>query len=80
MQNFSASMRVASSFDQDMFRQDASRRLAPLVHRLAAMAKETLGFGWVQNERYLDIMARRLKDIAGLHESPEQTSEDSMEQ
>ncbi|EKM52358.1 uncharacterized protein PHACADRAFT_164266 [Phanerochaete carnosa HHB-10118-sp] len=79
MQNFGASMRVASSFEPDTFRQDASRRLAPMVHRLTVLAEETLNFGWAQYQRYIDIMAQRLKDTAGLHDSPEQTDEESME-
>ena len=79
MQNFGASMRAASAFDHDTFRQDTSRRLGPLLHRLSSLAKDTLGLGWVQYERYMEIMARRLKDTAGLHDPPEQSGEENAE-
>ena len=38
-QGFGASMRVAASFDPAAFRTDASRRLAPVVHRLGVMVR-----------------------------------------
>jgi hypothetical protein len=37
MQNFGASMRVASTFDPETFREEVSRKLAPVVHRLGVM-------------------------------------------
>ena len=79
MQNFGASMRAASAFDHDVFRQDTSRRLGPLLHRLSSLSKDTLSLGWVQYERYMEIMARRLKDTAGLHDPPEQSGEENAE-
>lgn len=98
--NFGASIRTASAFDAQTFRQDASRRLAPVVQRLGSMvslfsfpalleidadhvtlqAQDTLGLGWEKYEKYMDLMARRLKDCAGLHDhTPEESSEDGFD-
>ncbi len=35
--NLGASMRIAPSFNADSFRTDASRKLAPVVHKLSTM-------------------------------------------
>lgn len=37
--NLGASMRIAPSFNVDSFRTDASRKLAPVVHKLSTMVR-----------------------------------------
>ncbi|KAI0695309.1 nucleoporin Nup186/Nup192/Nup205 [Cytidiella melzeri] len=77
IQNLGTSMRIASSFNADSFRTDASRKLAPIVHRLSSMATENqLGLGWQSYERYMEIMSSRLKDAAGFHETPELSTQE----
>ena len=33
-----------------------------------------LGLGWQSYERYMEVMSGRLKDAAGLHEAPAESS------
>ncbi|KAI0085599.1 nucleoporin Nup186/Nup192/Nup205 [Irpex rosettiformis] len=75
VQNLGVSIRITPSFNADSFRTDASRKLAPVVHRLSAMATENqLGLGWQSYERYMEVMSRRLKDAAGLHDAQAELS------
>ncbi|KAF7795183.1 hypothetical protein EIP86_006332 [Pleurotus ostreatoroseus] len=69
IQNLNRSMRIAPSFNVGTFRADAGRKLGPVLHRMTAMAQETHGLGWQSYEKYMEIMARRLRDTAGLHDA-----------
>ncbi|KAH9948497.1 nucleoporin Nup186/Nup192/Nup205 [Amylocystis lapponica] len=65
-------LRFSSSPDIDSLRSEAARKLTPALQRLQALdlSEETLGSDWHAYEGYVEIMARRLKDTAGLDETP----------
>ncbi|KAI0944532.1 hypothetical protein AcW1_002214 [Taiwanofungus camphoratus] len=73
--SISHTLRFASSPDVDTLKSEAARKLAPVLQRLQALelTEETLGRDWHSYENYVEIMSRRLKDMAGLHDEPNDT-------
>ncbi|KAF9815688.1 hypothetical protein IEO21_04405 [Rhodonia placenta] len=71
----SHAMRLALSPDAETLQAEAARKLVPMLQRLQALdlSEETLGRDWQSYGSYIEIMARRLKDTAGLHDEPAQT-------
>jgi len=67
----SHAMRFLSSPDAETFRSEAGIRLAPMLERLSSLDLDegTLGDGWRSNQGYVEIMCRRLRDTAGLHDA-----------
>lgn len=68
--SISHTMRFTSSPDAESLREEAGRRLAPLLQRLLGLdlTEETLERDWQSYRSYIEIMSRRLKDTAGLEE------------
>jgi len=66
-------MRFLSSPDADTFCAEAGNKLAPSLQRLSSLNLDhnTIGADWRSNQGYIEIMCRRLRDTARLHDAPE---------
>ncbi|ESK89924.1 nucleoporin [Moniliophthora roreri MCA 2997] len=76
---FAASaMRFLATPDPESLRQDIGKRLGPILQRLQSLIvdDESLAEEWQANQAYVEIMCRRIRDCAGLHDS-EQVADDS---
>ncbi|KAK0463078.1 nucleoporin Nup186/Nup192/Nup205, partial [Desarmillaria tabescens] len=62
-------IRLLSMPDPQTFRQDVGSKLRPVLQRLKSLGPNLLGNEWRDNQAYIEIMDRRLRDTAGLHES-----------
>jgi len=66
-------MRFMSSPDADTFCAEAGNKLSPSLQRLSSLNldQDTIGTDWRSNQGYLEIMSRRLRETARLHNAPE---------
>ncbi|KII84114.1 hypothetical protein PLICRDRAFT_702060 [Plicaturopsis crispa FD-325 SS-3] len=64
---------LASHHDPDAFRAEAGRRLAPVLQKLGSLdlGQDPANGEWRSNHGYIEIMSRRLRDTAGLHDELE---------
>ncbi|KAF5361405.1 hypothetical protein D9758_006258 [Tetrapyrgos nigripes] len=70
------STRFLSNHDPQSFGVDVRKRLNPVLQRLQSLLlDESLGDNWRSNQAYVEIMSRRVKDSAGLHENEEASDE-----
>jgi len=69
----SYAIRFLSSPDAETFRSEAGIKLTPVLQKLLSLDlhEDTIGNGWRSNQGYVEIMCRRLRDTAGLHDVPE---------
>ncbi|PFH47615.1 hypothetical protein AMATHDRAFT_67405 [Amanita thiersii Skay4041] len=65
-----ASRFLASPPEPETFRTEVGKRLAPVLQRLRSFNVDDESFGeeWQANQVYIEIMCRRLRDSAGLHD------------
>ncbi|KAK0437028.1 hypothetical protein EV421DRAFT_1829501 [Armillaria borealis] len=62
-------IRLLSMPDPQSFRQDVGNKLRPVLQRLKSLVgPNLLGKEWRDNQAYIEIMDRRLRDTAGLHD------------
>ncbi|KAK2465538.1 hypothetical protein APHAL10511_002430 [Amanita phalloides] len=61
-----------------IFKEDVGKRLAPVLQKLSSLNVDYESFGddWQANQAYIEIMCRRLKDSAGLHDDSQPSIED----
>ncbi|KAF8918329.1 nucleoporin Nup186/Nup192/Nup205 [Mucidula mucida] len=64
----SYAIRLLSMPEPDSFRQELGRSLQPVLQRLRTVR---LGEDWRDNQAYMEIMDRRLRDTVGLHQNDE---------
>ncbi|KAF9048038.1 hypothetical protein BDZ89DRAFT_1058002 [Hymenopellis radicata] len=64
----SYAIRLLSMPEPDSFRQELGKSLQPVLQRLRAVR---LGDDWRDNQAYMEIMDRRLRDTVGLHQNDE---------
>ncbi|TFK37612.1 nucleoporin Nup186/Nup192/Nup205 [Crucibulum laeve] len=69
-------MRLLATTEPETFRAEVATKLAPALQRLSLLDlnHESLGKDWQVNQAYIEIMCRRLRDSASLHD--ESTMED----
>ncbi|THU93859.1 hypothetical protein K435DRAFT_829411 [Dendrothele bispora CBS 962.96] len=69
-------MRFLSNPDPQAFNLEVRKRLNPTLQRLQSLAlDESLNDDWRSNQAYVEIMCRRVKDSAGLHDSGDTSEE-----
>ncbi|KAK0478734.1 nucleoporin Nup186/Nup192/Nup205 [Armillaria novae-zelandiae] len=62
-------IRLLSMPDPQSVRQDVGNKLRPVLQRLKSLVGPSLlGKEWRDNQAYIEIMDRRLRDTAGLHD------------
>jgi nuclear pore complex protein Nup205 len=63
-------MRLLATSEPDVFRQEVGVKIQPALQRLAGIELDSVAFGhdWQDNQGYIQIMTRRLRDSAGLHD------------
>lgn len=68
---------LATPPEPGAFREEVGKRLSPILQRLALLNVdyESLGDDWRASQAYIEIMCRRLKDGAGLHDDSQQSME-----
>ncbi|EDR09684.1 uncharacterized protein LACBIDRAFT_319020 [Laccaria bicolor S238N-H82] len=66
----SNAMRLLATAEPEAFRAEMGAKLAPALERLASLDLDYESFGqdWQGNQGYIEIMCRRLRDSAGLHD------------
>jgi len=70
-QTMSTALRfLATPPEPGAFREEVGKRLSPVLPRLSSLNVdyESLGDDWRANQAYIEIMCRRLRDSAGLHD------------
>ncbi|KAF8637106.1 hypothetical protein AX17_003010 [Amanita inopinata Kibby_2008] len=69
---------LASPPEPEVFKAEVGKRLAPVLQKLTSLSVqdiESFGDDWQANQAYIEIMCRRLKDSAGLHDEGAQPLE-----
>ncbi|KAH9477078.1 Nuclear pore complex protein Nup205 [Psilocybe cubensis] len=63
-------MRLLATSEPEVFRADVSVKIQPALQRLETLEldESSLGRDWRDNQGYIQIMCRRLRDSAGLHQ------------
>ncbi|PPQ70405.1 hypothetical protein CVT25_000888 [Psilocybe cyanescens] len=63
-------MRLLATSEPEVFRADVGTKIQPALQRLATLELDEASFGrdWRDNQGYIQIMCRRLRDSAGLHD------------
>jgi len=63
-------IRFLTTTEPEVFRSETAKKLIPTLQRLATLDLdyESLGNDWRANQGYVEIMCRRLRDSAGIHD------------
>ncbi|KAF8970600.1 nucleoporin Nup186/Nup192/Nup205 [Flammula alnicola] len=63
-------MRLLATSEPEVFRAEVGSKIQPTLQRLVSLELDPKAFGrdWQDNQGYIQIMCRRLKDSAGLHD------------
>jgi len=66
-------MRLLATSEPEEFRRDIAKKIQPILSRLSSieLSSEAFGKEWEDNQWYIQIMGRRLRDTTGLHEEEE---------
>ncbi|KAF8878281.1 nucleoporin Nup186/Nup192/Nup205 [Gymnopilus junonius] len=63
-------MRLLATAEPEVFRTEVAGKIQPALQRLSSLELDAESFGreWQDNQGYLQIMCRRLRDSVGLHD------------
>ncbi|KAF9006925.1 nucleoporin Nup186/Nup192/Nup205 [Cyathus striatus] len=64
-------MRLLATSEPEAFCADVGQKIAPVLQRLGSfeLDVESVGKDWKSHQAYIEVMCRRLRDTAGLHEA-----------
>ncbi|KAL0579383.1 hypothetical protein V5O48_002608 [Marasmius crinis-equi] len=74
-----SAMRFLAAPEPETLRLEVGKKLQPSLQRLQTLIVEddSLGEEWQANQAYVEIMSRRIRDGAGLHDSEPMSSDDN---
>ncbi|KAF8154003.1 nucleoporin Nup186/Nup192/Nup205 [Crassisporium funariophilum] len=70
-------MRLLATSEPEVFRMEVGTKISPSLQRLSSLDLnfESFGRDWQDNQGYIEIMSRRLRDSAGLHDDSSMVGE-----
>jgi len=65
-------MRLLATSEPEVFQAEMRQKIAPSLQRLQFLDLDDESFGrdWQDNQGYIEIMCRRLKDSVGFNDDP----------